>query len=393
MIKLPLKFRSGKLAKEEPLLVLDIGTSSVKAALFLPINSTSLQLMSFYRQAVEDDSSVKDACLTAFNNVKSQVETPIKICRVVYGLSASVCHLSTVTAKITRQKPENTISKREVDKISEKFKAISYIEATKSLAEKTGSDEAEPLFLSSEFVSTKIDGVAVPTPEGYKGKEMECSLFCVYSLSTAVSKLADISRSLNLQILAITTNSYTVSKVYRDATSQGGNFILIDIGGVTTDVAIVFCGGIVSSLSVSLGVEDIVEEISLELKIPKEDAQKLLKMYSEGTLAKESSEEIQKTVVNVCKIWSLGLEQLFLGFDGIKSFPHSIILSGWGSAIPEYATAIEDALAKNIPFKNPPNVKRFGSEFLGFVQGAKNEVLQNEGATISLASTFLDFTK
>ena len=377
--------RTQKNQAPKSFLALDIGTASVKAALFSFLDNGHVTLLGFGRAHAEDSAQIADAGLSAYNSIKSTAENPYPVKNIIFGLSAKECYLTTTSVKISRKNPQSPITQKEIAQMTEKIQNTSYIESAQALANKIGSDDVQTKLLNSDYIYTKVDGVEVANLDGYKGETVEASLFSAFTTTEKIAELSKIASDLNLKTAAITSNIYTIVKAIKRKAGLSGNRVIIDIGGGATDVAVIFGGGIAACLSISLGASDIVDVIAKDLKVGIPDAQKLLDMYVGKNLDAESVAKVGGLIAKVAQMWSAGIEHLFKEFEGIKVFPGEIILAGWGSAISEYKNSLTGEWSKDIPFKSPPVFGNFGADYLDFIKSDKKDILDKEGATLSLS--------
>jgi len=375
MFKLPSLF--GKPSKPRQFLTWDIGTDYVKCLVFdtaLPsVRKLSIQgigkqpLGYLYTRggAIVDYEGVKEASEVAIAEALSSADSKTR--DVVIGLSGEMTKGLVTTVRLTRTNPNDPISEGELSKVVAKIQDTAFLEASKEVAMMTGNPDLELDLTNSSISSVKIDGTFIGNPIGMTGERIEIALFTAFSPSFHIEILDKLAKKLKLKILAVSSEMYALSKSLTNS-SKDPNMILMDIGGETTDVGIVFGGGLIATRTLSLGGRHLTRAISETFGLPFTDAEEKKLRYSLGTLSPEEMENVEACLRNVLEIWISGVELLFSDFDGVKTFPSKIYLIGGGSSLGDVLTLLEkEPWTRNIPFKEPPVFERVSVSDLSYI--------------------------
>ena len=149
---------------------------------------------------------------------------------------------------------------------------------------------------------------------------------------------------------------YAVARVLGSEQVRQAGALFIDVGGGTTDVALVRQGGIEGTRMFALGGRAFTKSLADRLDLPFPRAEALKVDYARG-LAAANREEVAAIVAEDVDVWAAGVELVLEELSGGDMLPGRIYLCGGGSRLPE----IRDALAaerfwKRLPFSRPPEV-------------------------------------
>jgi cell division protein FtsA len=156
-----------------------------------------------------------------------------------------------------------------------------------------------------------------------------------------------------------------VARAYAGSTNRDFSAIFIDIGGGTTDIAIVEKGNVVETKMFAFGGRTFTKELSRVLDIEYRFAEQRKIKYSKKELNKELARDVQKVVYPVAKLWMKTLKSAFSYCDDIDSFPTQIYLCGGGALLPEIKEVmLEFPWKKFLPFPVVPKIDYFKPENL-----------------------------
>jgi cell division protein FtsA len=132
--------------------------------------------------------------------------------------------------------------------------------------------------------------------------------------------------------------------------------LFIDVGGGTTDVALVRSGGIEGTRMFALGGRAFTKSIADRLDLPFPRAESLKVDYARG-LEVEHGDEIAAIVGDDVTVWAAGVELVMEELSGGDLLPARIYLCGGGSRLPEIRAAlVAEPFWKGLPFARPPEV-------------------------------------
>ena len=190
----------------------------------------------------------------------------------------------------------------------------------------------------------RIDGYKVTNPLGFKGNEIFLSIFNIYAPLVHLRALESISSKLNLDLLSIAAESYALTKSSGFNPSAGA--IFIDIGGGTTDIALVRQGRIEGIKSLSLAGRAFSKRLAQSLHLDLEQAEELKIKHAHKNISQNVQRKIRDILKRDVKIWLNGVELVLEEFNQGETFPSSILLCGGGSLLPDIKNILQKESTK-----------------------------------------------
>jgi cell division protein FtsA len=169
--------------------------------------------------------------------------------------------------------------------------------------------------------------------------------------------LQAIADELKIDLLSIAAEPYAVARSvdYDDALDFSA--IFIDIGGGTTDIAVVRNGGLEGTKMFAFGGRAFTKKLARELRIDFEEAEELKIKYSEGKLGSDVQEKVGQIMQSDCEVWLGGVELSLAEFAESDVLPSKILLCGGGSALPGIKKALlTSEWSRDLPFAKVPSV-------------------------------------
>lgn len=321
--------------KPDSFIALDFGTTSTKALIF-SLNEP-VQLLG---QGQGTPAEALEQAAT---------QAGVKPTRAVVGLGGENVWCLTTTVRFNRPSPETEISSKEVEKLNEQVFRTALMQATPQMSQFLGDPELDLQLIDSDILFYKIDGQIIDSALGQKGKVLECSIFTGYTPTAHLRWLTETLKSLDLNLWAVSSLLSIFVKTLAGNSPLDYNAIVIDIGGKVTDIAVVFGGGIWGSRPLSLGGECFTKAISNEEK-------KIA--YATHQLRDEEAQNIKEALKPALELWLAGVETALSDFEGIKTFPNRIILTGDGARLEDVREKLSTyPLTRTLPFASPPVVE------------------------------------
>ncbi len=342
-------------------LSLDIGTEVVKALVFR-IDSESGNIIvkgvGRARQGLKDmhSGSVSDISGVIENSARAielakQMAGVKKVEKAIIGIAGELVKGTTTTVHYERIKPEMRIDLPELKNIIQKVQWKAFDRIRAQLAWETGHSEIEVKLINAAIVDVRIDGYKVNNPLGFQGRDVSISVFNAYAPMVHLGALQTIAEELKLDLLSIAAEPYAVAKSMGVEDITDFSAIFIDIGGGTTDIAVVRNGGLEGTKMFALGGRAFTKRLSQELGVSFEEAEAFKIRYAEGKLGKDVSIKIEKILSDDCGIWLSGVELSLQEFADNDVLPSKIFLCGGGSGLPGIKRAlISSGWVKNLPF-------------------------------------------
>lgn len=343
------------------LLSLDIGTEVVKALVFkineesgsgevIGVGRARQGLKDMHSGAVSDISGVINNCRRAIE-IAREMAGARKVEKAIIGIAGELVKGTTTTVHYERIKPEMRIDLPELKNIIQKVQWKAFDRIRQQLAWETGHSEIEVKLINAVIVDARIDGYKVTNPIGFQGRDVSIAVFNAYAPMVHLGALQTISDELGLDLLSIAAEPYAVAKSMGVEDIADFSAIFIDIGGGTTDIAVVRNGGLEGTKMFALGGRAFTKRLAQELGIGFEEAELLKIRYSEGKLGRDVSLKIETILADDCNVWLSAVELSLSEFAEADLLPHRIFLCGGGSGLPGIKKALATSLwTRNLPF-------------------------------------------
>lgn len=128
----------------------------------------------------------------------------------------------------------------------------------------------------------------------------------------------------------------------------------MDIGGGTTDIAVVDDGGVEGTKMFSIGGNSFTHQIAESLGVDRETAEKYKLNFDTGVLDDRIKAKVEAAISRNISVWLTGVEVALEEFDNIGSLPRSILLCGGGASL----SLIQETLAVSDWYKDLPFARR-----------------------------------
>ncbi len=357
---------SHKKNKKNYALALDIGTELAKALIFeinnkekqgnvIGIGRARQNLQDMQAGAVTNIPGVIETCEKAIEEAAKELGFIPQ--QVVLGIAGELVKGTTTTVSYERAKPEAKIDLSELKNIVQKIQWKAFDEARQQLAWETGHSEIDVKLINAAVVDIQIDGYRVTNPLGFQGKNVSVGIFNAYAPLIHLGALQTIIQELGLDLVSITAEPYAVARCMSNEESTDFSAIFIDVGGGTTDIALVRNGGIEGTKMFALGGRTFTKRISEELGISFQEAEEIKLRFSKKGLGRESTQRISEFIKEDLSVWLSGVELSLQEFSANNPLPSRILLCGGGSALFGITQALsENEWIKELPFAKKPKV-------------------------------------
>ncbi|MBD3362998.1 cell division protein FtsA [Candidatus Dojkabacteria bacterium] len=359
--------------EEDPVfLALDIGTEYVKSVIYKVENDTANVIG--YSRIPQHSKAMEGAMVINIDNVVSTCDIGIGRALVVadkvlgskcplpdyvtLGIAGEIVKGVCIVANYEREDPEMQITDEEIQEVVKNIKDQAFSDSVEDIAEEIGINSKKIKEINSHINSTYIDGIKVDNPIGFTGEEVTYRVYSTFAPSLHVNSLYEVAKRLELKVLTIDVQPYAISKSYKGAHKSDFSSIFIDIGGGTTDIAIVQDGGIVGTKMIAFGGRVFTRRLAKDMNLELEKAEKMKLDYSNKKLQGTTEKKIKKILEDDSRLWAEGIEISLAEFEEVEEFPAEILISGGGSELPEmYDALISYPWLTVLPFGKFPNVK------------------------------------
>lgn len=359
---MPSKQNSG----DNILVGLDIGTEYVKV-LIARVEGEELKIIGVGRKhqdlddmhsgAIADIAGVVRNCEEALAEAEEQAGVQGK--KAVIGIAGELVKGLTSTIRYKRPQPDRSLDANEMEFIIERVQERAQVKAQKQIALETGNDDVEVRLVNSAIVSIHIDGYKVANPIGFQGKDVAIQIYTAFAPMVHIGALERTADELDLDLLAVAAEPFAVSRsmLGTDASSSF-TAILVDVGGGTTDIAVVNDGGVEGTRMFGIGGRSFTRTIASDLDISYDDAEKLKVNIGDDKLRESVVSEVNAAVDKTLEVWLDGVELALSEFDSVDHLPNRILLCGGGSSLERLVHTLNtDEWRRDLPFTKKPTVQ------------------------------------
>jgi cell division protein FtsA len=134
--------------------------------------------------------------------------------------------------------------------------------------------------------------------------------------------------------------------------------ILMDVGGGTTDIAVVNEGGVEGTIMYGIGGRSFTKSVAKDLDVDFERAESLKLGLSDGRTPEPRRKSVEDALKKTLSVWLSGVELALSEFKRLDNLPHQIFLCGGGASL----ELLTDILAtgswfESLPFTKKPQVQ------------------------------------
>ena len=380
-----LRLRSKEHANDDYVVALDIGTEFVKALIakldgetlkIVGVGRTRQELSDMHSGAIADIAGVVRNCEEALAEAEDQAGLQAK--RVVIGIAGELVKGVTNTIRYRRPQPDRPLDVAEMEFIIEKVQERAQEKAQKQIALETGNEDVEVKLVNSALVSIHIDGYKVSNPIGFQGKDVSVQIYTAFAPMVHIGALERVADELALELVAVAAEPFAVSRsVLGNDASSNFTAILADVGGGTTDIAVVNDGGVEGTKMFGIGGRSFTRTLASEMDLSYDDAEKLKVNLNHEKLKPTVQKRAEQIVDKTLDVWLSGVELALSEFDSVDHLPNRILLCGGGASLDQLVEALSKRdWYKDLPFTKRPTVQHIApSEVIGIedATGAAND--------------------
>lgn len=350
---------------------LDIGTENVKALIarlkdddleIVGVGRTHQELTDMQAGAIADIAAVVANCDAALNQAEQQAGVSARA--GVIGIAGELVKGTTTTTRATRQNPNRPLDIAEVEKIIALVQARAEAKAKKQLVWELGGKEVDIRLVNSALVSIDVDGYSVTNPVGFQGRDVLVRLYTAFAPMIHIGALERTAQELDLDLMAVAAEPFAVARsVIGNDPNANMSAILMDVGGGTTDIAVINEGGVQGTKMFGIGGRAFTRSIERDLSVEFLQAEELKIGLSNNQAPKNKIPAIEAALRKTLDVWIEGVGLALGEFTQLDHLPHRILLCGGGSSL----DLLTDRLAQggwyaDLPFTRKPLIQHIQPE-------------------------------
>ncbi len=367
---------------------LDIGTEYIKALIGqIDPESGSIEIIGVGRKhqslsdmqagAISDIAAVVENCDQALKEAETQAGMSVR--KAIIGIAGELVKGTTTTLKVLRNDSNKPLDADEMEKIIVLVQERAEKKAKEQLTIETGGRDVNVKLVNSALVSIEIDGYPITNPIGFQGKEVVVQLYTAFAPLIHIGALEKTALELDLDLLAVAAEPFAVSRaVLGNRSSQNFSAILIDVGGGTTDIAVINDGGVQGTKMFGIGGRAFTKSIERDLAVSYDMAELLKVGLSDNSVPVAKRPAVESAIAKTASTWVNGIELALSEFTKLDQLPYRLFLCGGGSSLTMLVDKLEETdWYKNLPFTHKPTVHLIKPEQVSAIVDKTSKVIDH----------------
>lgn len=358
--------------KDNYLVALDIGTEYVKALIGRIEDDESISIIGVGRQhqslsdmqagAIADIAGVVANCDKALSEAEDAAGVSVRT--AIIGIAGELVKGSTNAVRVSRNDAAKPLDVAEMDKIINLVQGRAEERAKQQLAVELAGKSVEVRLVNSALVSIEIDGYPVTNPIGFQGKDVIVQLYTAFAPMIHIGALEKTAEQLDLDLLAVAAEPFAVSRaVIGNDSNQNLSAVLMDVGGGTTDIAVVHEGGVQGTKMFGIGGRAFTRSVERDLGIDFDQAELLKVNIDSDKVPAQKRPAIEKALGKTADVWLSGIELALGEFPKLDHLPHRLFLCGGGSSLDLLMDRLERSdWYRGLPFARKPSIRHIQPE-------------------------------
>lgn len=363
--QLAARAKSSPSGSEQYVVALDVGTEFVKALIgkvkgseveIVGVGRAHQQLADMQAGAIADIGAVVQNCNDALAQAEEQAGASVRT--AVLGIAGELVKGTTTTVPCRRKDPELEIDIEEMEQMISLSQERASAKAKENLILELGGKQPDVRLVNSALVGITIDGYQVTNPIGFKGRDVVIQLYTAFAPMIHIAALERTAKELDLDLLAVAAEPFAVARsVIGDNPNATMSAVLMDVGGGTTDIAVVNEGGVQGTKMFGIGGRAFTRSIERDVGTDFEMAEKLKLSVGGNTLPAKQHDAVMKALDKTCDVWVGGVELALSEFTDLDNIPHRILLCGGGSSLENLTKVLKETKwYSEVPFTRKPTV-------------------------------------
>lgn len=386
------EFGASNVKDDDTILALDIGTEYVKAVIakqnahgdldVIGIGRAHQGASNMYSGAIADIPAVVAVCERALSQAEKMSGTTSKL--TVVGIAGELVKGNTSTVRYRRKNGNKPLSEQEMALIIKRVQDRAGERARQEIADETNNPNVEVRLINSAIVSINIDGYKISNPIGFKGTDIVIQFYTAFAPLVHISAIEKVCAELSLDLLAVAVEPFAVCRAcLGDELDNGFSGIVMDIGGGTTDIAVIDDGGVEGTKMFNIGGRSFTHQIAEVLDVNFETAEKYkLSIKNPAKVPADVKDKMLGAIRRNLAVWLSGVEITLEEFNLDDMLPNKILLCGGGAGLSE----LQEVLAttdwfKGLPFSRRPIIHLVESSDIPGIKNRTKVILDHSYVT------------
>jgi hypothetical protein len=211
------------------------------------------------------------------------------------------------------------------------------------------------VLVDAAAVMMTVEGRRVTDLVGFCGAQIGATVFAALAEASTVETWRLIGKSLGFSALTLVPLPLVLTAGLPDM--EG---ILLDIGGMTTDLILWHAGRPVTVDSVAVGGDSVTATLVDRWRLAPERAEQVKQMYASGQLEEDACAQVREVMLPAVRLWLEKTEGALALMNRDGLLPEHLYLLGGGAVLPEMMEATRAlAWSERLRFSRYPQVRHF----------------------------------
>lgn len=306
---------------------------------------------------VSDIDAVVANCSRALGEAREMAG--LQATSAVIGIAGELVKGTTSNGAVRREDPHASMTEKELQQIVEQVQIEALADAERRIAWESGVERLDVRLVHAAVVELKIDGYPVSNPIGFTGAQLELSVFNAFAPMVHLGALQSVASQLGLKLLGVIAEPYAVATCLDPGELGDAGAVFVDIGGGTTDVALVRHGGISGTKMLALGGRAFTKGLAERFALSFSRAEALKIAAADGELPEQVDRAtLAEALAEDAAVWLGGVELMISDLAEGELLPGRVYLCGGGAELPQVAAALDGGeWWHRLPFARKPQVR------------------------------------
>jgi cell division protein FtsA len=208
-------------------------------------------------------------------------------------------------------------------------------------------------------------------------------VFNAFAPMVHLGALQSVANGLGLHLLGVIAEPYAVATCLDPGELGDAGAVFVDIGGGTTDVAVVRHGGISGTKMLALGGRAFTKGLAERFGLSFTRAETLKLAAAADELPEEvPAADLRHALAEDAAVWRRGVELMVSDLAAGELLPARIYLCGGGAELPQVAEALtDDAWWRRLPFARRPQVLALRPDEVAGLRDATDTLVTRQDVT------------
>ncbi|MGH7882359.1 MAG: cell division FtsA domain-containing protein [Candidatus Dormibacteraceae bacterium] len=308
--------------------------------------------------------------------------------QVVVGIGGELAKGFSSSISYPRERPDAKVKEAELKSLLQLVQKRALREAQQLLELERAYGQLEARLVHAAITGVKMDGYPLTTPLGFEGRNLELTVFNMFAPKTQVEAMETVLRELDLELLTVVATPYALARACatEEIWEHGG--IYLDIGGSTTEVALLRGGGIEGIRMFNVGGRSITRRLAAVSDLTLEEAEARKLRYTEGLLPVGQADPVRRLVAVDVEVLLQGLNLSLRELADGEALPSTVYVAGGGSLLPEVVILLRQGdWAEGLPFPRRPAIRHLVPDDVGGVVDSTGQLKRaSDMAPMALAN-------